>query len=144
MVNLKRAILFILILSLSACQPDSDIKATQKLSQDVIKQIEGGDIESAFDLLSQNWPLSQSEIDTLKAHTQKNRQNLSQRYGQVLSIEYLGSQRIGNSFVRHVFLEKFEKHAIQWEFSFYKPLDKWVMNSMFWDDKITPLYDRDF
>lgn len=144
MINLKRVILLILIVSLSACQPDGDIQATQKLSQEIIKQIEQGDVESAFDLLSQNWPLSQSDFDTLKAHTQKNRHNLSQRYGQVLSIEYLGSQRIGKSFVRHNYLEKFEKHAIQWEFSFYKPLDNWVMNSMFWDDKITPLYDRDF
>ena len=112
------------------------------LSEGIVLKIQEGALNDAFQMIQVNWPLSQTEVDTLKAHTLENRKKLIERYGEPIEIEYIRCQKIGNSFLQLTFLEKFEKHAIKWEFGFYKPHNKWLMNSMYWDDKINTLYQE--
>lgn len=40
----------------------------------------------------------------------------------------------GNSLIRHVFLIKHERHALEFSCVFYKPKDRWMANTILWDD----------
>ena len=49
-------------------------------------------------------------------------------------------ERIGTSFVRYTFLQKYERYAMRWTFSFYRPKDGWMTSTFKWDDQIEALY----
>lgn len=131
--------LFILIF-ITACYEQTSNKKTLEISKEVVSLVEQNQIESAFDLLKLHWPLSDSEVDNLMAHTKKQREIVKNRYGLPIGIEFIRTEKIGKSMIRHTFIEKFENHALQWQLSFYKPKDQWVVNSVYWDDKISELY----
>lgn len=142
-MNLSKCIgLLILSLGLatSGCQKSSSEHQTLKIAEEVVTCVESGKIDDAFNILKLHWPLSSLEVDNLKAHTIEQRQVVEQRYGKPIGIEYIKTEMVGNSMIKHTFVEKFERHALKWQLSFYKPQDKWIINSVYWDDKISELY----
>ncbi|MCS5708926.1 hypothetical protein CC99x_008435 [Candidatus Berkiella cookevillensis] len=133
-----------LVLSLSlltsGCQRNSSEHQTLKIAEEVVNYVESGKIDDAFNILKLHWPLSAQEVDNLKSHTIEQRQIVEQRYGKPIGIEYIKTEMVGNSMIKHTFVEKFERHALKWQLSFYKPQDTWIINSVYWDDKISELY----
>lgn len=118
----------------------SDEKTTYKIAEQFVSKVEKGDINQAFDQIKPFWPLADSEVDDLKAHTIRERETVQKRYGQPIEIEFIRTEFVGNSMIKHTFIEKFEKHALKWQVSFYKPKKDWIINSVYWDDKISELY----
>lgn len=144
-MSMKKNVWTMLILAAFA-QPsfaNADLKnvnATKKLSTEVIHLVEEGNIESAFNQLKSYWPLQSNEIDLLLTETKEKRELVLDRFGKSLGVEFIRTERAGNNLVRHVFIERFERHALRWQLSFYKPGDHWMVNSVNWDDKLTELY----
>lgn len=124
------------------CQRDAAHQQTFKIANEVVSAVGQNNIEQAFDILKKYWPLSSAEVDNLKAHTIKQREVVQSRYGKPISIEYIKSSKVGDSMIQHTFIEKFEHHALKWQLSFYKPADKWIINSVYWDDKLSELYGQ--
>jgi hypothetical protein len=63
------------------------------------------------------------------------RKLLVKPFGKILGYQFISECRRGDTFSRVLFAEKREKMAVRWEFIFYKPRDKWLLTSFFWDDK---------
>lgn len=124
----------------SGAENMKSVRATKRLAENVISLVKENSIEEAFAQLKEYWPLAPGEVDDLMAHTKEQRQVVSARFGKPLRVEFVRTDAIGDSMVRHVFIEKFEKHALRWQLSFYKPADSWIVNSIYWDDKISDLY----
>lgn len=122
-------------------EPLKNVRATKKLAQNVVSMVENGFVEEAFKQLKQNWPLAPGEVEDLMAHTLEQRKVVIERFGKSLGVEFIRTEEVGTSLVRHVFIEKFERHALRWQLSFYKPSDVWVVNSVYWDDKISEFYN---
>jgi hypothetical protein len=40
------------------------------------------------------------------------------------------------------FIQKFEKHVMRWRLYFYKPRDKWILNTYSTDDKINEILSK--
>lgn len=142
-MNFPKCIVFF-ILSLSVlmfgCEKNSSEHQTFKIAKEVVSCVESGKIDDAFNILKLHWPLSAQEVDNLKSHTIEQRQIVEQRYGKPIGIEYIKTEMVGGSMIKHTFVEKFERHALKWQLSFYKPQDTWIINSVYWDDKISELY----
>jgi hypothetical protein len=117
-----------------------NVKSTKRLAENVVTLVEQNSIDEAFKQLKNYWPLTSIEIDDLLAHTKEQRQIVTERFGKPLGIEFVRTELVGDSMVRHIFIEKFEKHGLRWQISFYKPADSWIVNSIYWDDKISELY----
>ncbi|MGE3317701.1 MAG: hypothetical protein AB7I18_00225 [Candidatus Berkiella sp.] len=117
-----------------------NVRATKRVAENVISQIEQGKEEAAFTQLKVYWPLAPGEIDDMLAHTKEQRKIVKERFGQPLSVEFIRTEEVGNSLVRHTFIEKFERHALRWQLSFYKPSDHWIVNTIYWDDKVSEVY----
>jgi len=117
------------------------VRATKQFSQDVITKIEQGAIAEVLQALKAHWPLAPKEVEDLLSPIAKQRETIATRYGRPLGIEFIKTQTVGHSLVRHFFIEKFEHHALRWQLDFYKPNKVWVVNGIYWDDKISEFYN---
>lgn len=134
-------IVFSLIIFSNGCDYITKEQRTLNIAKEVVTLIEQGNIEKAFEILKEYWPLSSVEVDDLKAHTIQQREKVVSRYGNPIGIEFIRTDVVGDSMIMHTFIEKFERHALKWQLSFYKPEKKWIINSVYWDDKISELYE---
>lgn len=97
--------------------------------------------EQAFESVGEHWPLPEAEITKLAMLTNKQMESVSERFGKVLGSEFIREDKIGESYIRYVFIQKCENHATRWMFIFYRPKQEWVVNSVKWDDKTEVLFD---
>jgi hypothetical protein len=88
------------------------------------------------------WPLPPVEIDNLANQTNTQWPMVKQRFGSSIATEFVEEKRVGESFARYVYLQKFRNHAIRWIFMFYKPSDRWVINSVAFDDRVGLLFEN--
>jgi hypothetical protein len=140
-VLLKHVLILGMFLCLISCANVSTQSGkTLDISKSFVTQVEQGKIEEAFEMLKAHWPMSNIEVDNLKAHTIQQRKVVVTRYGEPQAVEFVRSELVGKSLVRHTFLEKFDNHALKWELSFYKNKDKWVISTVYWDDDISSLF----
>jgi hypothetical protein len=72
--------------------------------------------------------------------TAQQRDILIKKFGKSLSFELVQEQSVKESLVKYTYIEKCKIHVIRWSFIFYKPEDKWILNSFYWDDKILDLF----
>lgn len=108
-------------------------QAASLLAQDKTKE--------AISLFKPYSPLPPTEIDTLILQIQNWTFTVSSKYGKVVGFEFLKQQRVGKCFVRYIYILKYENHAIRWLFTFYKPQNKWWVNSIFFDNKVSELFE---
>lgn len=66
---------------------------------------------------------------------------IANRFGDIIGVDFVGTKTAGSSFIQYTYIAKFEKHAIRYVCIFYRPKDYWLVNSVYWDDKIQLLFD---
>jgi hypothetical protein len=62
-------------------------------------------------------------------------------YGTPIGLEKIREEDFSPSLKRLVYLQKFDKTPVAWEFYFYKPKDKWVINTLSFKDQVGSLVD---
>ena len=118
-----------------------DTKAgAKKGCEEFMEKIAVGDIEKAFDTIRPYFPIPESEFSTLKMQTIKQRGLIGPRFGESLGCELIKEEAVNEVIVRYTFIEKFEIHVLRWVFTLYKPNDKWLINSLVWDDEIDAFF----
>jgi len=95
----------------------------------------------AFNLWVPHWAFPKQELKSLAAKTISIMGQANSRFGKPLAAEFLYTESKGDSLQRHMFLIKHEKHALRFSCLVYKPDDKWFVNSVKWDDKITLFFE---
>lgn len=133
--------IFILALSISAAaDPITDVGDTKKLCQSAAEAFGSGNPKQSYEILKPHWPLSAEEINNLAYQTESQLKVASSRYGDILGSGFIGSKEAGDSFVQHTFIAKFEIHAVRFICEFYKPRNEWLVNSVYWDDSTSKLF----
>jgi hypothetical protein len=117
-----------------------DSKSTKKFSQHLMELVSQDKLDDAFNNLKLHWPMAEGELDNLLLHTKKQRMMAVSRFGQPIGTEFVKTETVNNSLVRYTFLEKFQYHALRWQFAYYNNNEKWVVNAVYWDDDISKLY----
>ncbi|MDF9440831.1 MAG: hypothetical protein ABS96_20195 [Lysobacteraceae bacterium SCN 69-123] len=140
---MKRILLVLLLLVAPAAagaetlRSEADTLALSRRMMDVAMTQPPG---AAFAVLKPYWPMDPAEIDGLASKASLQWQVIEARFGKPLGYELVSTERIGQSFVRYVYLQKFEKHALRWRVSFYRPRDAWITNQFAFDDQFESLY----
>lgn len=131
-----------LSVAVSACgeslKSEKDIK---KLADDFMAEISKGFYKEAFNMLKPFWPLPETEINNLADQTESQLKTVANRFGKLLGFEYIQSNRIGDSYIRFMYIQKFANHATRWMIVFYRPLEEWIVNAVVWDDKTHELFE---
>ncbi len=120
-----------------------DLKTIKQVKSTAIEAINffGKDkIKEGFSVLRPHWPIPKAEIDNLIYQTESQWDRVKKRFGSTISVEFVRSEKVGNSLVKYLFMHKFEIHIIRWELIFYKSTDTWKLNSLKWDDNIELLF----
>ena len=81
-----------------------------------------------------------AELDNLAYQTRSQLNMVSSRFGKSIGIDYIRTQKAGQSFLKHTYIVKYEKHALRYMCIFYKPNDSWLVNSVVWDDETSSLF----
>jgi hypothetical protein len=99
-----------------------------------------GENAAAFELLAPYWPFGAEEVAGVRRSLEENADTILARYGELIGYELAQRQEIGSSLVRFTYLAKYERHALRWSFDFYRPDDRWLLNSFWWDDSVEDLF----
>ncbi|WP_206483505.1 hypothetical protein [Thalassotalea sp. G2M2-11] len=127
-------------LNLNAASINSQ-EQTKEICGNAVEKFSKNKVSESFDSLRPFWPLPKAELDNLSYQTKSQLDMVSGRFGRILGSDFIKSQIAGTSFVQHTYAIKFEKHALRFVCLFYKPENKWVVNSVYWDDKTTLFFN---
>ncbi|MEA2028528.1 MAG: hypothetical protein U9N49_06085 [Campylobacterota bacterium] len=99
------------------------------------------DFERGLDVAKKYWILSDRDIDRLGTQIERQWRVISKRFGKSLSQEFIKTQKLGRSFIRYYYLQKFENHAIYWSFTFYRSKSLWQINEINFKDDLSILFE---
>lgn len=123
--------------SVEALENESALRAQADAAMD---KVGTGDLEGAIRDLSKSWPLPASEMETMIGQAKLQQPTMTGRFGEVLGREFIREERAGESFVRRIYIQRFERHAMRWIVTYYRNADGWVVNSVVFDDNLVGLF----
>jgi hypothetical protein len=107
-----------------------------QVSDRFMEIISSENYEEAFSFIKLYWPLPENELLMLQKQTMTQINIIAPRYGDITGYEFVSKEEIGSFALRLIYVQKRERHFIRWKFIFYKPLDRWIVNSLSYDDKL--------
>ena len=134
------AIVLLFVSSLAVADTIDSTQETRLLADKMISHFVKKEFQRGLALAKPYWPLPEVEIDGLANQIANQWPIVDQRFGQTTGQEFIREERIGKSFVRYYYLHKFENHAIYWQITFFRPLDKWKVNEVTFKDSLEPLF----
>ena len=109
-------------------------KEPVEFTAEFFKLMQAGKISEAYDGLfvgSQIPAQKPQAVDMLKRQTSSG----LPLYGNIVGIEKIRDEKIGNSIVRLVYVLKSEVAPTIWEFYFYKPKNEWFLANVKFNDQ---------
>ena len=85
--------------------------------------------------------MPKEEIDAMRVKSEDQLGMMARRFGNLIGTEFVTTQNAGDSLVRYVYIQKFQKHATRWMIVFYRPEKNWLINVIVWDDQLHNLFE---
>ena len=118
----------------------ADKDELRAFADQIVAAAADGRVADAFALMRPRMPLSEEEINAAEELTVRQLKMVAPRYGDAVGYEFIRSDVAGESLVKLLYIVKYEKHIVRWEFIFYRPHDKWMLNNFKWDDQAIRLF----
>lgn len=129
-------LLFLLPFTLHARDFKSESEA-KAFSDSVMKEVATGNLKGGFDQIGAVYTvIPKVELDALASQAMLQVPVMEARFGKSIGYEFISESRAGDSVLKYVYLQKFEKHAIVWQFVFYRPGQAWILNSFKYRDSV--------
>jgi hypothetical protein len=110
----------------------------RQMAEAAMEYVAREDMKGLFEYIRKNMPMEKAELDKLRDNTITQRKQLPKAIGPYVGYAFISECRRANILSRVTLVEKRAKHVVRWYFVFYKPRDKWQINSFKWDaDGIT-------
>jgi hypothetical protein len=117
-------------------------EAARKLTDQVMAKVGGGEIEAGLLLLKPYAVIPDAQFSVMVDNVKLQLPVMQQRFGKVIGSEFILERSAGESLLKIVQIQKFEKHAMRWNFLFYSADGKWVLNACTFDDKLQSVFDE--
>ena len=141
MKMLLAAFLFLMATGAEAATLESK-DAARKLTDQVMAKVAAGDIEGGLMLAKPYTIISDSEFDGALEQARSQFPVMQQRFGKTIGAEFIKEKTVGNSLLKIIHIQKFQKHIIRWHFVFYNPDGKWIINSFHIEDNIRTIFEE--
>jgi len=119
-----------------------DENQVEKLAKDVMVHVGKGETVKGLDLMAPYLIIPKSEFETTKNQFAMQAPMLASRFGKTLSSDYVNTEKVGTSLIKIMYIQKFERHLMYWNFYFYKPKDSWVLNTFRSNDRLELLFNH--
>jgi hypothetical protein len=99
-----------------------------------LERLGKGEITGAYDEIFVGAPVVTDKpqgLDVVKRQTEA----ALPLYGKALGFELQNERVFGESLVRLTYIQRLEKHPLIWRFWFYRPVDKWYLDSVIFNDQ---------
>jgi hypothetical protein len=128
--------------SLLSLDANAGIEKTElkNYSNNIMRLIKENRLKDAFALMKSIWPMPESEIDILEVQTTKQLEVVKERFGTTIEYVLVDEKVIQDTFFKFVYVLKYERHITRWEFIYYKPKTKCLLNAFKWDDDMGKLF----
>ncbi len=123
-------------------EPLQDLELARRLADRAMSLFAEQSSAAGYTSLKPHWPLPDEEFENLVKTTDNNRQLTTSRIGNYVDFEFIKMQKIGDSVVRFVYLQKFELSALQWVFIFYRATDTWTVAAVYHSFDVNQLFEN--
>lgn len=135
-------IFFLMLTTAAASAATLESKdAAKKLTDQIMIKVASGDIEGGFLLMKPYLIIPESEFNVMVEQTKLQLPAIQGRFGKILGSEFISEKVAGKSLLKIVQIQKFEKHIMRWNFIFYSPDGRWVLNTFNFDDNIRSVFE---
>jgi hypothetical protein len=121
--------------------PIKEKSMTQELTDQIMAWFGEAKTGSALRALNAHLPVTPSEHRLLSNRIRQARYTLDQRFGSPLEHRLVRAERIKDFMVRYTYVELREGNFTRWSFTLYRPLERWLLLSVMWDDDSKDLLD---
>lgn len=136
------------VLALVLCALSLTVKAevlkgpqeARQLADRIMSKVGSGDVDSGLTLMKPYLIVPEVELEAQRNQAKLQWPLLSQRFGACIGQEFIREDRVGESLLRLVYIQKFERHAMRWVFIFYRNNEGWVLNTFKFDDAIQTIF----
>jgi hypothetical protein len=112
----------------------------KELAEKVLSRAVVGDMNGIATVVKPYWPFPEDELEALVAQTAQQRHLLANRLGKSVGFTLVRREVAADTFLRLVYVERFENTGLRWMFTFYKVRDVWKFNGFAWDEEIAKLF----
>lgn len=116
--------------------------AAKKLTDQIMTKVASGDIEGGLLLMKPYLIIPESEFNVMVEQAKLQLPVMQGRFGKIIGAEFIKEKAVGKSLLKIVQIQKFEKHTMSWNFIFYSPDGKWVLNTFNFDDNIRSMFEE--
>src|SRR5919109_4711302 len=132
--------LLLTMLDLAYAATLRNTEEAKELAEKVLSRTVVGDIDGIATVVKPYWPFPEDELETLVAQTAQQRNLLAPRLGKSVGFTFVRREVAADTFLRLVYIERFENTGLRWMFTFYKVRDVWKFNGFAWDEEIAKLF----
>jgi hypothetical protein len=112
----------------------------KELAEKILSRAAVGDMDGIATVVKPYWPFPEDELETLVAQTAQQRTLLANRLGKSVGFTFVRREIAAETFLRLVYVERFENTGMRWMFTFYKIRNVWKFNGFAWDEEIAKLF----
>ena len=119
-----------------------DLAGARTLLDAAMARVAKDDVRGAFTGLKPYWiGLPEAEIEVMIGKMSDQRRLIGPRFGKSLGVQFVSQKAVADTAAYFLYVEKYENHIVRWHFYFYRPKDRWQLNSVNFDDRIQGLFD---
>ena len=134
------AVLLLTMLSLAYGATLRNPEEAKELAEKVLSRAVAGDMDGIATIVKPYWPFPEDELEALVAQTAQQRSLLAPRLGKSLGFTLVRREIAADTFLRLIYVERFENTALRWLFTFYKVREVWKFNGFAWDEELAKLF----
>ncbi len=119
----------------------SDREKVDQLSERFMEQVQKGDYENAYTLLSAYLGVDFEQFNKRAQKVNNDMQLVLQSTGAALSFDLLKKESVKDHFYKISYLLKFQSAALIWELNYYQPENGWVLVDVSYNADIDALFE---
>jgi hypothetical protein len=101
-----------------------------------------GQTDNAYGTLTAYALMDINLLERQRINSRTTRMQLEPIVGQSVGYEFIRSEKVGDSLLKLVYIEKTEKQAVPWQFIFYKTPAGWALSSLNNQADLNVLFSR--
>ena len=117
----------------------ADVKV---VTDGVMNKVAKGDLEGGLKSFKELMVIPPAEFDAMVGQAAIQMPLITSRFGATLGQEFIKQVTVGDSLAELVYIHRFDRHAMRWQFYLYRGKDGWVINTFRFDDRWPELLDR--
>ncbi len=115
-------------------------EAARTFLDQTMAKIGKGDIEEGLRQIKPYMAIPTAEVDAMLGQVSLQIPAMAQRFGKPMGHEFISEMKAGESLVRLLYVQKFEKHGLRWRFLLYKGGSGWIINTFTFDAQLHDLF----